>query len=88
MFVPARGDYPEISGFVWKVKTTPYTAYTPHATVVHFNENNRYGVLQLWLPTGNGSMTEARCWRFAGEGIYVEVQADECFARLPSADSE
>jgi hypothetical protein len=82
MFIPAHGGYPETHGFVWQELGA---VKTPYATVVKFTENNTYGVLQAWLPLGNGNLTEMRCWRFAGEAIEVEVQPNECAARLGEA---
>src|SRR5262249_45324468 len=63
LYIPARGGYPEVTGFVYMANGSEYT---PYATIVHFTENNLYGTLQAWLPTGNGSLTTTRCWRLAG----------------------
>jgi hypothetical protein len=87
LYIPARGVYPEVDGFVYMTKGD---GYTPYATIVDFTENNLYGTLQAWLPTGNGNLTAARCWRLTSwqDGTYTEVQADECLARLPSGTAQ
>jgi hypothetical protein len=84
LYIPPRGDYPEVDGFVYLADGS---GYSPYATIVDFTENNLYGVLQAWLPTGNEALAAPRCWRLTSwqEGTYSEVQPDECLARLPSA---
>jgi hypothetical protein len=83
MYIPARDGRPEVDGFVWLYKSDTY--FSPYATIVKLSEDSQYGVLSAWLPQGNGNLTEMRCWRFAGEGIQVEVQPNECAAHIGNA---
>jgi hypothetical protein len=88
IWLPDPNGGPGASSFVWQVNPSSTEdrarglgdTYSPYATAIGFTDPASGPVIGYWLwqPLGNGNLAAPRCWRLAGDGIWVETQPGEC----------